>query len=83
MTVTFRRDGLATDLVYQLQSTSDLTTWTTMAESRAGGMAVGQNGGRVVSEATMTGPFQLVTVEQTLPVGEGRRKFVRLKVERF
>ena len=81
--MTFRRDSLATDLTYQLQSTSDLTAWTTIAQSTAGTPATGQNGGTVLSDNVITAPFQLVTVKQTLPSATGNVKFIRLKVERF
>ena len=83
LTITFRRDSLATDLNFQLQTTSDLTTWTTLAQSTAGAPATGQNGGTVLSDNVITAPFQLVTVRQTLPSATGNVKFVRLKVERF
>ena len=83
LTVTFRRDSLATDLTYQLQASSDLTAWTTIAQSTAGTPANGQNGGTVVSDSVITAPFQLVTVKQLLPSGTGNVKFIRLKVERF
>jgi glucose/arabinose dehydrogenase len=83
LTVTFRRDSLATDLVYQLQTSSDLATWTTIAQSAAGAPATGQNGGTVLSDTVLTAPFHLVTARQTLPPGTGNAKFVRLKVDRF
>ncbi len=83
LTVTFRRDSLATDLAYQLQTSSDLATWTTIAQSAAGAPATGQNGGTVLSDTVLTAPFHLVTVRQTLPPGTGNAKFVRLKVDRF
>ncbi len=38
-TYTFRRDPLATDLTYNLQTCSDLVGWTTIASSVAGATA--------------------------------------------
>lgn len=82
-TVTFRRDSAATDLNYQLQTSSDLITWTTIAQSNAGAAPAGQNGGVVVSDVALTGTVRLVTARQTLPAGANSKKFVRLQVDRF
>ena len=50
--VTFRRDQLATDLTYELQASSDLTTWTTLAQSVGGATPTGTG---YVSEAVISG----------------------------
>lgn len=81
-TVTFRRDTAATDLTYMLQTSSNLADWTTIAQSTAGGAAVGQNDGVIVSDVILSGTVNLVTVRQTLPAGSNEKKFVRLQVDR-
>lgn len=81
--ITFRRDTEATDLTYQLQISSDLINWTTVAQSVAGGGATGQNGGVVESDDPLVWPVNLVTVRKNLAAGSNSRQFVRLKVDRF
>ncbi|WP_395736979.1 PQQ-dependent sugar dehydrogenase [Prosthecobacter sp.] len=81
-TVTFRRDGAATDLTYRLQTSTDLSSWTTIAQSTTGAAPVGQNGGVIVSDSALGGTIKLVTARQTLPAGSNSRKFVRLQVDR-
>lgn len=82
LTVSFRRDTGATDLTYKLQTSSNLTTWTTIAQSTAGAATVAQNGGVIVSDSFLTGGINLVTVRQTIPAASADRKFVRLQVDR-
>lgn len=82
LTVTFRRDSLATDLTYELQTGNDLASWTTIASSLSGARTTGQNGRTLVSDDTTSGSFQLVTVREDIPSGSGGVRFVRLKVER-
>lgn len=81
--ITFRRDTEATDLTYQLQISSDLINWTTVAQSVAGAAATGQNGGVVESDDPLAWPVNLVTVRKNLAAGSNSRQFVRLKVDRF
>ncbi|MBS0660703.1 MAG: PQQ-dependent sugar dehydrogenase [Verrucomicrobia bacterium] len=82
LSITFRRDSAATDLTYQVQTSSDLSAWTTIATSTAGAAPVGANGGSIVSDAPLTGTMRLVTVGQNLPSGSNARKFVRVLVTR-
>ncbi len=77
--ITFRRDPLATDLVYRAQVTSDLVDWTTLATSAAGAAPTGPG---FVSEAVADSPFRTVTVQDDVPQGTGRR-FYRLQVTRM
>lgn len=79
---TFRRDTAGTDLTFLLQTSSDLTSWTTIAQSIAGGAPFGLNGGVVESDLPFAGSVNTVTVRQTLPVGTGDKKFARLRVDR-
>lgn len=81
-TLTFRRDSAATDLIYELQTSADLVTWTTIATSTAGTSALGSNGGFVVSDAALSGTVKLVTVRETLSTALKTRRFVRLHVQR-
>lgn len=82
LTVTFRRDSAATDLTYRLQTSSNLVTWATIAQSVAGATATGQNGGVIVSDVVFSGAIRTVTAKQTLPAGSNDKKFVRLQVDR-
>ena len=82
LTVTFRRDRLATDLTYNLQAGGNPSQWITIAQSEGGAAATGQNGGVVVSDLVMAGSIHLVTARLTLPAGSNHRQFVRLQVER-
>ena len=78
-TMTFRRDPRATDLTYQIQTTGDLITWGTVAQSVAGAVPTGTAS---VSEVDAPGesPIKIVTVIETLPAPANR--FSRLKVTR-
>ena len=80
--VIFRRDSIATDLTYRVQTSSDLSSWTTIALSR-GGSATGQNGGVIISDSAIGLPIRLVTVQQSLSAESNKRVFVRLHVERL
>lgn len=79
-TITFRRDPAATDLVYNLQTSPDLVTWTTIASSSGGASATGLNGGTVTSDAPFPGQaaFRLVTVRDD----PGVQRFARLRTVR-
>jgi glucose/arabinose dehydrogenase len=79
-TITFRRDPAATDLVYNLQTSPDLVTWTTIATSSGGAAATGVNGGSVISDAAFPGQtaFRLVTVRDPA----GTHRFARLRTVR-
>jgi hypothetical protein len=78
-TVTFRRDPRATDLTYQLQTSGDLTNWTTIVQSASGAVPTGTG---FVSEADAPGeaPVKNVTANESF-VGSTNR-FVRLRVTR-
>ena len=80
--VTFRRDTSAADLTYQLQISSNLTQWTTIALCSGSDSASGENGGEIVSEEGWVDAVNLVTVKATLPAGSNSRQFVRLQVDR-
>jgi hypothetical protein len=82
LTITFRRDSSATDLTYRLQVSSDLISWTTVAQSADGSMAVGQNGGVVLSDTVFSGTARVVTALKNLASGANSMQFVRLQVER-
>ncbi|MEZ5385131.1 MAG: PQQ-dependent sugar dehydrogenase [Prosthecobacter sp.] len=81
-TATFRRDTIASDLIYLLEVSEDLSMWTTIASSTNGEYVSGENGGDIVSEDTLIDSVNLVTVRLTLPSGLNKRLFVRLKVIR-
>ncbi|MEN3939733.1 PQQ-dependent sugar dehydrogenase [Prosthecobacter sp. SYSU 5D2] len=80
--LTFRRDSAATDLTYELQTSPDLVTWTTLATSLAGTSAQGSNGGIIVSDAALAGSVRLVTVRENLSGDARQRRFVRVHVTR-
>ena len=78
-TVTFRRDPRATDLTYNLESSSDMAAWSTIVQSAAGAIPTG---GGYVSEADAPGeaPVKIVTATETLPTPA--KRFFRLRVVR-
>jgi glucose/arabinose dehydrogenase len=79
MTVTFRRDPLATDLTYRLEGTSDLVTWTVLAQSVDGGTPTGPG---FVSESDVAGQSPFKNVVVTDPTPAGGKRFFRLRVIR-
>ena len=79
-TVTFRRDPRASDLTYELQTSDDLVTWTTIVIS-TGGDNVGGSGFVSETEAPLDAPIRLVTGSEVLSAPAGRH-FARLKVTR-
>jgi glucose/arabinose dehydrogenase len=78
-TITFRRDPRATDLTYRLQTSSDLTNWTTVVQSIGGGAPTGS---AFVSDIEISGeaPVRIVTARET--VGAEAKRFARLQVAR-
>lgn len=80
-TIAFRRDPLATDLTYLLQTSPDLVTWTTIAQSVAGGAATGS--GLVSDNVIPAEPaYRLVTANENLPASSNLRRYTRLRVVR-
>jgi glucose/arabinose dehydrogenase len=75
VTMTFRRDPRATDLNYYLETGSDLTGWTIITQSLAGGVPTGSG---YQSEVVIANPIRRVTATQT--VVNPARHFVRLRV---
>lgn len=78
-TITFLRDPRAADLTYQLQTSTDLVTWTTITQSTGGAVSSGPG---FVSENVATGqaPVIVVTARQMLPVPA--KCFSRVVVQR-
>ena len=78
-TTTFLCDPRAVDLTYQLQSSSDLVSWTTIVQVTGGGVPTGS---AYVSAVVNPGaaPVQVVTAVETLPVVT--KHFTRLVVTR-
>lgn len=81
-TTSFRRDSAATDLVCELQASTDLAGWVTLARSTAGAAPVGLNGGVILADSVVAGSVRLVSVRETRPAGATPRRFVRLRVQR-
>lgn len=78
MTISFRRDPRATDLTYTLQTSSDLVTWTTIAQSVGGAVASG-SGLPSESDVANNFPIKLVVTQETIAPAQGQR-FARLQV---
>jgi glucose/arabinose dehydrogenase len=78
-TITFRRDPRATDLTYELQTSSDLTTWTTIVQSTAGAVPAGSG---FVSEADAPGEAPVKNVTASELLAQGISRFARLKITR-
>jgi hypothetical protein len=81
-TLTFRRDAVATDLTYTLETSRDLITWTPVAVSAAGAATTSRNGAQVLSETTTSGSLRLVRVRQTEPAPVRSSFLARLRVDR-
>ena len=79
-TITFRRDPRATDLTYNLQTSSDLKTWSTIVQSVAG---AAPTGAALVSDADITGesPIKLVTSTETV-AGSNAWRWARMQIIR-
>ncbi len=75
VTITFRRDPLATDLNYYLETGSDLVGWTIVTQSLAGAVPTGS---AYQSEVVIAAPIRLVTASLTLPAPA--KHFVRLRI---
>ncbi len=80
LTMTFRRDPRATDLTYNLQTSTDLIHWTTIAQSLAGATPTGS---ALVSDTAITNepPIKLTTATQTVS-GTFAHTFVRMQIVR-
>lgn len=74
-TFTFQRDSLATDLTYELQTSQDLVSWSTITRS-VGGAA--PSGSGFVSESGIG--MKVVTARETFPTPAMR--FARLRITR-
>ncbi|MBB5032189.1 PQQ-dependent sugar dehydrogenase [Prosthecobacter vanneervenii] len=78
-TLVFRRDPRATDLTYQMQTSDDLVTWSTITQSSAGGAPSG-TGFVTETDAPGESPVKNVTAAETLSVNP--RRFARLRIIR-
>ena len=78
LTMAFRRDALATDLTYKLQTIADMVTWNTITTSIAGAAATGSG----ATESTITGQLKLVSVNYHSSAAAPQQRFVRLLIER-
>jgi hypothetical protein len=76
LSMTFTRMTTATDLTYTVQVSPDLTNWTDVAASIAGGITSGA--GFVVE--TGVAPALTVEVKDTTPATPGTKRFMRLKI---
>jgi glucose/arabinose dehydrogenase len=81
LTIVFRRDPRAVDLVYEAQVGSSLSQWATIAESAGGGVTAGAG---FLSEEVdpLDDSLLRVTVRETFADPEGGARFARLKVTR-
>lgn len=78
-TLSFRRDPRATDLTYQMQTSDDLVTWTTLTQSTAGGTP---SGAGFVSESDAPGESPVKNVIATESLSSSPRRFARLRITR-
>ena len=89
LAITFTRDERATDLVYEIQASGNLTAWTTIAQSSAGLSFVGVNGNAPgivetsVSPIASVGVVRKVRVVDVQTVAGNARRFLRVKVTRI
>lgn len=78
-TYIFRRDMLATDLTYILQTSSDLISWNNIVQSTGGAVSGGPG---FVSETTITGQPTLRTVLAQETLSPLTTEYVRLRITR-
>lgn len=86
LSLTFRRDERAADLVYEVEASADLQTWQVIARSTGGGPVTGvAPHSPLISETSASpvasvGVIRRVTVEDV--VSGAARRFLRLRVSR-
>ncbi|MET0263787.1 MAG: hypothetical protein ABW223_12865, partial [Rariglobus sp.] len=80
LVIVFRRVVSATDLVYTVESSTNLTTWTPIARSAGGAAVMNLGGAQSVVEAGAG--LRTVTVTDALPVTGPGSRFLRLTVTR-
>ncbi|GAA5125078.1 hypothetical protein JIN84_13580 [Luteolibacter yonseiensis] len=82
------RDERCMDLVRDLQVSSDLKIWTTLARSTAGGVFLPQNGftplisDQRVGDLASVGVMREDRIRDTRPVSESAKRFYRLSITR-
>jgi glucose/arabinose dehydrogenase len=77
----FRRDTQAVDLEYLLETSADLTTWTTIVRSSAGAAPVATSGAQVEQDEVLDGTIHQVQVRVGAPADE--RRFARMRLVRL
>lgn len=78
--IVFRRTAVATDLVYTVEASNNMTTWTPIARSTGG--ASTQNLGGALSIMESIGDPAIVTVVDNVVVAGPMSRFLRLVVNR-
>ena len=85
LTLRFRRDERAVDLVYKVQSSTDLKAWTTIARSEGGAPLTAANGLSPGIADTRAGEIASIGVVRDVAVTDtqaaGSRRFLRLHLE--
>lgn len=80
--ITFDRDAANTDLNYLVESSLDLSLWTTVAQSVAGSATTAPNGAGSVVETGVPGTSRSHVTVSTNPPASAGRQFLRLRVTR-
>ena len=86
LAITFTRDERATDLTYEIQASSNLTAWATLAQSTAGQPFAGANGNAPAITETSASPIasvgviRKVRIVDVVTVAATPRRFLRVKV---
>ena len=86
LAITFTRDERATDLTYEIQASSNLTAWATLAQSTAGQPFAGANGNAPAITETSASPIasvgviRKVRIVDVVTVAANPRRFLRVKV---
>ncbi len=89
LVITFDRDERAMDLVYEIQASDDLQTWTTLAKSQAGGPVSGVNGfaPNIVdvsaSSIASIGVIRKVSLTDVVNLANKTKRFLRVKVSKL
>ena len=81
LALTFKRRPANTDLVYEVQGSNNLATWTALARSTAGAAFVSVSGGAQSVTEAVSGADRIVTfVDGTAHTAGGPKRYLRVKI---
>ncbi|HRJ11158.1 MAG TPA: PQQ-dependent sugar dehydrogenase [Prosthecobacter sp.] len=81
LTLTFRRETAATDLVLRLEMSASPVAWGTPLAEVSAGQIQTMNGADLIADDWLVDTTNLVTLRLNLPETPGQRRFVRMSVD--